>query len=177
MWTYEEDEILRNNYSSKGIDYCCKLLPHRTSYSIQKRANIIGLHIDKNEWSNEEDAFLINADLEMIRTVMVNFITNAVKYAEKNVSICITDRDKLVRFTVINDGKSIALDKTDSIWDEFYIDSVSEGSTGTAGEGKRLGSTGLGLAIAKNILVLHKAKYGCESKDGRTEFWFEMSKF
>lgn len=60
MWTYEEDEILRNNYSSKGIDYCCKLLPHRTSYSIQKRANIIGLHIDKNEWSNEEDAFLIN---------------------------------------------------------------------------------------------------------------------
>ena len=40
----------------------------------------------------------------------------------------------------------------------------------------RLGSTGIGLAITKSMLGLHKAKYGCEPTENGTLFWFKMKK-
>ena len=58
VWTPEEDKILIDNYSSKGIKYCCNLLQHRTSNSIRYRANLLGLYVE-GDWTPEEDEFLI----------------------------------------------------------------------------------------------------------------------
>ncbi|MBQ4284495.1 MAG: HAMP domain-containing histidine kinase [Lachnospira sp.] len=124
----------------------------------------------------QQGEYLVNADLEMMRTVLANFITNAIKYADREISLCIMSSEKKVRFVIINDGKTIPWNKVDKVWDEFYIDGVPDGTAGSAGAGDRLGSSGLGLAIAKNILVLHKAKYGCESNEKTTTFWFEMKR-
>ena len=40
----------------------------------------------------------------------------------------------------------------------------------------RLGNTGVGLAVNKSILELHKAKTGLDSNAESTTFWFEMKK-
>lgn len=40
----------------------------------------------------------------------------------------------------------------------------------------RFGSAGIGLAITKSMLGLHKAKYGCEPTENGTLFWFKMKK-
>lgn len=116
----------------------------------------------------ENGEFLVNADLEMMRTVLVNFITNAVKYADKVIDISITENAKKIKFSITNDGKNIDAANLQKVWDEFY-------RAGYAND-HNMGSSGLGLAITKNILILHDAKYGCDSKDGRTVFWFEMKK-
>ena len=110
--------------------------------------------------------FLVIADLEMIRVVLVNFISNAIKYAEKEISISLLQKGKKVKFEIINDGKTIAADKTNKVWDEFYMEDGFNN--------RRIGSSGLGLAITKNILILHGAEYGCKSQDGKTSFWFEL---
>ena len=115
-----------------------------------------------------EKEFLVEADLEMMRIVLVNFISNAVKYAHKEIVIDVSESGRKVKFTIMNDGQSIDKEKLDKVWDEFYKDDKRENS--------RLGSSGLGLAITKNILILHDAKYGCKSQDGKTVFWFEMKK-
>ncbi len=128
------------------------------------------------EKSDSKGPGLVSADLEMMRTVIANFVTNALKYADKAIDFSVVVTEKKVRFVISNDGRTIESDKINKIWDEFYMDGIPDGSTGSAGSGDRLGSSGLGLAIAKNILELHKAKYGCESKDGRTTFWFEMKR-
>ena len=116
----------------------------------------------------EEGPFLVNADLEMMRTVLVNLITNAVKYSDKTIGINILETNKKIKFTITNDGKTIEAKKIAKIWDEFYRDDYSNDH--------HIGSSGLGLAITKNILILHNAKYGCSSEGGKTTFWFEMKK-
>ncbi len=116
----------------------------------------------------ENGEFLVNADLEMMRTVLVNFITNAVKYADKTININFIESGNKIKFTIANDGKTMEEHKLTKVWDEFYRDGYSNDHN--------LGSSGLGLAITKNILILHNAKYGCEIQDGRTVFWFEMKK-
>ena len=114
------------------------------------------------------DEFVVSADLEMIRVAMSNFISNAVKYAEKEVVITLTQSNKKVRFEIENDGSSIDNEEIKKVWDEFYkSDSVNRST---------IGSSGLGLAITKNIFILHNAEYGCKSAGGKTAFSFEMSK-
>ena len=113
-----------------------------------------------------DNEYVVMADLEMMRVVLTNFISNAVKYAKKNIDISLSVHKGKVKFVITNDGKAISTDKVDRVWDEFYKDESSNNS--------RIGSSGLGLAITKNILILHNAKYGCESNIGQITFWFEM---
>lgn len=115
-----------------------------------------------------EDEFVVEADLEMMRTVLVNFISNAVKYADKEIAIYLQQNNKKVEFKIENDGTPIDKEKIEKIWDEFY--------KGNATDRTNIGSSGLGLSITKNILILHKAKYNCNVKNGKTSFSFEIRK-
>ena len=54
------------------------------------------------------------------------------------------------------------------IWDLFYKTDKS----GT----DRLESNGVGLAVNKSILELHKARFGVTSGEDGTTFWFEIKK-
>ena len=121
---------------------------------------------DKVAKDVSDNAYVVMADLEMMCVVLTNFISNAVKYAKNNIEISLSVHKGRVKFVISNDGKTISTDKVDRVWDEFYKDESSNNS--------RIGSSGLGLAITKNILKLHNAKYGCESDIGQITFWFEM---
>lgn len=110
--------------------------------------------------------YLVNADLEMMRIVITNFISNAVKYADKKITVHLTGVGKKIAFYIENDGAVIQKEDIDRVWDTFY----KTDNTRT----NRIGSSGLGLAITKNILLLHNAKFGCRSDNGKTIFWFEL---
>ena len=130
---------------------------------IDERELELKINTDKNE-----QEYIVNADLEMMRIVISNFMSNAVKYADKKIDVYLSKAGRKVIFKIENDGQGISRQDIDRIWDTFYKtdDSRSE----------RIGSSGLGLAITKNILILHEAKYGCSSKEGITSFWFELKK-
>jgi DNA-binding transcriptional regulator WhiA len=51
-WTAEEDLIITNNYIIKGVKEVERLLPHRTYYSIVRRAMLIGAN-DKGNYSHK----------------------------------------------------------------------------------------------------------------------------
>ena len=74
---------------------------------------------------------------------------------------------KKVRFEVTDHGQGIAPDEINHVWERYYKSSThhvrpTEGS-------------GLGLSIVKEILTLHRADYGVESKLGEgSTFWFEL---
>lgn len=121
-----------------------------------------------SEQNSNEKEYLVEADLEMMRIVFVNFISNVIKYADKKINICIYEKGKKVRFEIANDGKEIGLDSIKNIWNEFYREENAENS--------RTEGTGLGLAITKNILELHNVKYGYKRYGGENIFWFEMKK-
>lgn len=124
----------------------------------------------KIEFSYEGDA-RVNADRGMILQVVYNLINNAINYTgdDKSVIVKQTLTDNSVKISVIDTGDGIPEDKLEAIWDRYYkVDKVHRRATV---------GTGLGLSIVKQILELHGAGYGVESKVGEgSEFWFELAR-
>lgn len=128
----------------------------------------------------DTESLTVQADLGMMRTVLMNLVTNAIRYGEKTVVIDISKKRDAVRYQITNDGNPIPADQLDLIWDEFYMVAASGAAkdSGAAREGAVSGTvregSGLGLAITRRILELHGAKYGCTSDEKGTVVYFEL---
>ena len=117
---------------------------------------------------NENGDYYAYADPKMIRIVINNFLTNAVKYAKSTIYLEFYNHRKKIKFVIGNDGTTISKKDIKKIWEPFYKPDKTRTD--------RIGSSGMGLAINKSILELHKAKFKCTSNAGRTTFSFEMKK-
>ena len=118
---------------------------------------------------NAREDFMVLGDEERIKQVISNLLTNAIKYCgtDKKVIINIRRWGKKCHFEIIDHGVGIKPEELDHIW-ERYQRSSSHHVRDTGG-------SGLGLSIVSQILTLHDAKYGAESRVGRgTTFWFEL---
>lgn len=74
---------------------------------------------------------------------------------------------KKYRFEVADHGPGISQEELPHVWDRYYKTSTNYVRT-TEG-------SGLGLSIVKEILTLHHANFGVNSKLGKgTTFWFEL---
>jgi len=102
-----------------------------------------------------------------IDQVFSNFISNAVKYSPKGGTVTLAVRRegaKIVRFVVKDEGPGIPKDLRRRIFDKFFR--VSE----SGGEG-----AGLGLSIAREIVLAHGGNIGVESEEGKgSEFFFTL---
>lgn len=106
-------------------------------------------------------------DRDRFVQVIYNLLGNAMNHAEPESEVCIRALEKqgVCRIEVENKGETIPPDMLPRIWERYFrADQVSTG--------KALG-TGLGLSIVKSICDRHGVRYGAESTDGRTVFWFE----
>jgi len=100
----------------------------------------------------------IQADAEKSTWVLINFLTNAIKFSsEKNeIDISINKKDKYVAFTVVDHGKGI---------DERYLPKIFDRYFKVPGSHERNGS-GLGLAISKEFIEAQDGKIWVESEVG-----------
>lgn len=101
----------------------------------------------------------ITADRERIKQVMLNLISNAIKFTHEGgwVTIgCSIGSDTGVHITVADSGIGIPQDKLEKIFEKFYqVDgSVSRNQAGF----------GLGLAIVKSIVDAHDGRIWAESE-------------
>lgn len=159
-----EAKVKKVNLETVDIHQLTVSVLKRMEPLIQERK--LEVVLEARDENKAEQEILVESDLEMMRTVLENFISNAIKYARKKITISIFEKGKKIRFEIANDGKEIGLDSIKNIWNEFYRTENAENS--------RTEGTGLGLAITKNILELHNAKYGCKRFGGYNIFWFEM---
>ncbi|QIB70719.1 HAMP domain-containing histidine kinase [Aminipila butyrica] len=106
----------------------------------------------------------IKCDVDKIQRVFDNLLRNAVFYSFEGGSIQITvvenQRDISIKF--INPGDTIPEEKLERIFEQFYRLDTARGSNS--------GGAGLGLAIAKEIVGLHKGTIRAESKNELIEF-------
>ncbi|WP_141528746.1 sensor histidine kinase, partial [Bacillus thuringiensis] len=130
------------------------------------------LEIEKKElyvYKNISPTLVIANPLR-IEQVIVNFITNAIRYTPNKEDIIIStiDEPNRVKICIENKGAHIEEDQLDKIWDRFYrVDTARQRSQG---------GTGLGLAISKNILELHEAEYGVNNTVDGVLFHFYLQK-
>lgn len=109
------------------------------------------------------------ADEFKIYQVIYNLVNNAINYSgeAKYVKVRQIVSGSIVRIEVIDKGEGIEEDKLKNVWERYYkIDKKHK---------RAVMGTGLGLSIVKNILKLHNANYGVESKVSKgSTFWFEL---
>lgn len=113
--------------------------------------------------------YLVRGDEEKIKQVISNLVTNAIKYCGTDKQILINARrwGSRVHIEVIDHGVGIKPEELSHIWERYYKTSTNHVRTTTG--------SGLGLSIVKEILTLHNARFGAESKVGKgTTMWFEL---
>lgn len=113
--------------------------------------------------------FMVEGDADRIKQVVANFVSNAIKFCGDDgaVILSIKRQGRFARLSVEDHGCGIAPEDLEHIWDRYYRSS-SNMARETEG-------TGLGLSICKEILTLHKADFGVDSKPGEgTTFWFQL---
>lgn len=118
--------------------------------------------------SEFDDLPLVWADNTRACQVLVNFLTNAIKYnrIEGQVHITVNPEGDHLQFAVRDTGAGIERKKMKSLWDPFN----RVGAEKTAIEG-----SGIGLAFSKAIVEGLAGKIGAESTEGVGScFWFTL---
>ena len=105
-----------------------------------------------------EDIGLLWADKDKITEVIVNILSNAIKYTPSGgkIAIKLLGTENEMRFEISDTGMGIAKEDIYKLFDRFERISA-----------ERQEGTGLGLSIAKEIIELHKGKIGVESEHGK----------
>lgn len=113
------------------------------------------------------DARLI-ADEFRIEQVLVNYFSNALRYAKKKsmLQLRLFKEESSLVFEVENLGEPIPEDKIDKVWNRFYCVDPARS--------KSEGGTGLGLAIVRNIIELHGGQFGARNTDTGVVFYFSL---
>jgi signal transduction histidine kinase len=105
-----------------------------------------------------------------IEQVIVNFLTNAIRYTpeQESIFVTVTDERGRVKIGVENKGAHIPDEQLEKIWDRFY--------RGEPSRQRSTGGTGLGLAISKKILEMHDVPYGVTNTQDGVLFYFYLHK-
>ena len=114
---------------------------------------------------NEE--LLSRYDYGLILRVIVNILSNAVKYVpvNGNIDIIAERKDEFLMLSISDDGAGIPPDKIDLVFNKFtQINARKSGA---------VRSTGIGLAFCKMAIEAHGGKIGVNSKlnEGSTFFF------
>ena len=119
------------------------------------------------ELNCDEQLPLVDADLEKTTWVMVNLLSNAIRYSpEKNkISIGIATQEHTVEFSVQDFGNGIEHQYLNKIFDRYF--QVPGSKPGT----------GLGLAISKQFIEAQAGKIWAESTVGKgSTFTFTLNR-
>lgn len=114
----------------------------------------------------------IIADKDIIRRVLINILSNAVKFAPEaskiSISATVSESDKL-KLSVHNQGKHIPKEQQQYIFNKF-------GQSEKRSQGK-FKSTGLGLTFCLLAIQAHNGNIGVDSKENQgATFWFTLPK-
>lgn len=110
---------------------------------------------------------VILGDPQRIAQVLLNLLTNAVKYAGKGALVTIrVNVAEQLRIAVANNGPSIPLEQQGLLFQKF---------SRLPGSQQKARGSGLGLSIARRIVEAHNGRIWVESAPGEgCTFWFTL---
>ncbi|HAN78947.1 MAG TPA: hypothetical protein DCQ31_14875, partial [Bacteroidales bacterium] len=158
-----EDAKMVLNFEKQYLNHCLQNAVKQIEYLLAEKnmvlMNYIGVHTTA----------LI--DSELIERVVINLLTNAIKYSAPNTQIdikssnIIKNNQNYLRIEIIDQGSGIAAEFLPFVFEKF-----------SQSKARKLGlsqSSGLGLTFCKLAIEAHGGQIGVESTYGKGAcFWF-----
>lgn len=116
-----------------------------------------------------QQGLAVHADRQLTERVLVNLLTNAIKYSPLNAQVHIRVRPlgEEARFEVIDKGTGIPKEDQETIFEQFSQNAPRH--LGVAG------ATGIGLTFCKLVVEAHGGQIGVVSEVGKgSTFWFVL---
>jgi CheY-like chemotaxis protein len=112
------------------------------------------------EFHPEPESFTGFIDSKKLEKVLINLISNAIKYNSKGGMISVTLKESMGNaiFAIQDEGIGIAAENTNKIFESFYHDPKGIPANGMEK------STGIGLSLTKSLVEIHRGKISVESK-------------
>lgn len=117
--------------------------------------------------NNIHGDYLVEADRQRMEQVVINLITNAIKYSPNahQVHVVLNSSPEEVMVQVIDEGMGMTRDQQEKVFTRFY---QVEGTSKMTG-------LGLGLYLSKEIVERHGGKVGVISEIGKgSTFYFSV---
>jgi signal transduction histidine kinase len=137
-----------------------RLAAEAVKFPAERKHVAVDVEIDK-------DVPPVQADVDKTTWVLVNFLTNAIRYSPENGHVVVKCRaqDSVVNFSVADSGPGIQRKYLDRIFEKFFqVPGTPSG-------------TGLGLAISKEFIEAQGGKIKADSVVGSgSEFSFQLPK-
>ena len=117
-------------------------------------------NIDLGFFDYTEEQVTVIADVEQLKRVINNIISNSVKYLDKKrgiINIRLKDDGDFVQIEIEDNGKGIAARDLPNIFERFYRTDSSRNSS--------KGGSGIGLSIVKKIIEDHGGRIWATSKE------------
>jgi len=138
------------------------LTPVSPASLIERIQNTLGRQFEEKniqfETNMEANLPDINVDKDRIIQVLTNLVGNALQYTPSGGKVTLLVRRELydVLFSVIDNGIGISADQIPLIFNRFYRTDKSRTRTS--------GGSGIGLTIAKALVIAHRGKIWAESQ-------------
>ena len=116
-----------------------------------------------------DEAAFVNADRTRLKQIVINLISNAIKYNKQQGTVvveCVTNNPERTRISVSDTGAGLSPAKLAQLFQPF--NRLGQEAAGVAG-------TGIGLVVTKRLAELMEGALGVESIAGQGSlFWCEL---
>ena len=99
---------------------------------------------------------IVSCDDTLLRRAVINVLSNGVRYADRELHLTCREGRREITILIWDDGEGIAVTDLPHIFDRFYMG--------------QSGKTGIGLALAKEIIGLHGGKIHAYNGDAGAVF-------
>lgn len=89
----------------------------------------------------------VSADPDRVRQVLVNLLTNAIRYGRSQIKVVAREEGKAVVFAVHDDGDGVPTKHQSDIWQRFERGAYRHNAT--------VPGSGIGLSVAKDLVIAH----------------------
>ena len=143
----EAEKMAFNPQSLDILSFCRDLI---AELQLSSSKHTIIFTIPETQEINSQDSLIVEFDPKLLRQILTNLLTNAIKYSppESNIDLNLKVEELELIFEVKDHGIGIPVDDLNKLFTTFHR------ATNTG----NIQGTGLGLAIVKKCVDLHQGK-------------------
>lgn len=166
------EEIARLETGEMKLDlqtFGIRTLSEEVFEDVEMTAEELNIHLMIKEGADQN--FMVKADREKIRRVLMNLIVNSIKYGNVNghTKVGFYDMDKYILVEIADNGIGIEEQYLKRVFERFFRADKSRS--------RKQGGSGLGLSIVKHIIEAHNQTINLRSTYGvGSTFGFTLEK-